>query len=279
MEDIFEKLRTLQEILSQKIKLEQAVKDAPKILVNQEEALARQKKDFIDRNKDFDAAKALEIEQKNMLLSAEHSRELAEKNMDSISTQREYEALDKEIRDAAEKEQQYRKELQKQERLLSDLKADLAQKEDMINRQERELAERRAGIEAEVAEKKALLAELQAQEDAVMPDLDEETLFKFERIIRNKKGKGIVAIKGGVCMGCHMILPIQFANMVRLGEEIVFCPYCSRILYFEESEEGTEYSFDIDDVGSLAGLDEDDEEEEFDEDETEDDKFQPEYDE
>jgi RNase P subunit RPR2 len=73
-------------------------------------------------------------------------------------------------------------------------------------------------------------------------------------------GKGIVAIKGNVCTGCHMILPVQFANEVRLGEEIVFCPYCSRILFYEESEEGEEDFFDTEDAGSLSDLDDDDDE-------------------
>jgi uncharacterized protein YbaR (Trm112 family) len=61
-----------------------------------------------------------------------------------------------------------------------------------------------------------------------------------------------------------MILPVQFANMVRLREEIVFCPYCSRILYYEESEQGEEEFFDNEDAGSLSDLDdiEDDEYEE-----------------
>jgi RNase P subunit RPR2 len=83
-------------------------------------------------------------------------------------------------------------------------------------------------------------------------------------------GRGIVAIRGGVCTGCHMILPIQFANEVRLGEKIVFCPYCSRILFYEEVEAGEEEFFDAEDAGSLSDLDDiEDEEEEEEEDEEE----------
>jgi hypothetical protein len=62
-------------------------------------------------------------------------------------------------------------------------------------------------------------------------------------------------------MGCHMILPAQFANDVRLGKDIVFCPYCSRILFYEESEQGEDNYFDMEDAGSLSDLDEMDEEE------------------
>lgn len=269
MDEVFEKLRTLQDILSKKIKLEHEVEEIPKILVTQEELLARLKKTFIDKNLEFEKCRAAEIEFRNLLEEAVAMREKSEKNMDVINTQREYEALDKEIRDATEKEQQYRKELQREERLLSDLDEQIKQNTAMIEQQEKDLEERRQGIEAEVSGKKNQIQELEREEQDLIPGLDPEVLFKFERIIRNKMGRGIVAIKGGVCMGCHMILPVQFANLVRQGEEIVFCPYCSRILFYEESEdEGTDY-FDSEDAGSLSDLDDMDEDEYDDEEEDE----------
>jgi len=268
MEDVFEKLRTLQEILSAKIELEREVEEIPKILVTQEELLARLKKTFFEKNQEYEKCRASEVEYRNLLLEAESSREKSEKNMDAVNTQREYEALDKEIRDAAEREQQYRKELQKEERLLADLDEQIKQSTALIEQQKKELEERRKGIEAEVSEKKAQISKLEEDEKNLIPGLDPEVLFKFERIIRNKMGRGIVAIKGGVCMGCHMVLPVQFANMVHQGEDIVFCPYCSRILFYEESDQGGEDYFDIEDAGSLSDL-EDMEEEEYDEEEEE----------
>ncbi|MDR0451378.1 MAG: C4-type zinc ribbon domain-containing protein [Treponema sp.] len=277
MDDVFEKLRTLQDILSEKISLEHDIQEIPKLLVTQEELLSRLKRSFIEKNQDYEKAKAAENEFRNFLLEAEKMREDAEKNMDVISTQREYEALDKEIRDSTEKEQQYRKDLQREERLISDLDEQIKQTQALIEQQEAELAERRAGIEAEITEKKAKIDSLVARERELTPDMDSEVLFKFERIIRNKMGRGIVAIKGGVCMGCHMILPAQFANSVRLGEEIVFCPYCSRILFYEESEEEEDF-FDAEDAGSLSDLD-DIEDEEYEEEEEEEEKVNIDYEE
>jgi hypothetical protein len=75
--------------------------------------------------------------------------------------------------------------------------------------------------------------------------------------VKNKKGKGIVPIHGLVCQGCHIVLPMQFVNVVRAAKEIEFCPYCSRILFYEEIE-GAEEQFrksieDIDiEEGGLA---------------------------
>jgi predicted nucleic acid-binding Zn-ribbon protein len=278
MEDVFSKLRTLQDILSQKITLEQEIQEIPKLLVTQEELLARLKRSYIDKNLEYEKAKAQEGEYRNLLMEAESSRERSEKNMDSINTQREYEALDKEIRDATEKEQQYRKDLQREERLLLELDEQIKQSAALIEQQEQDLAERRAGIEVEIAHKGAELERLAEEENNLTPDLDSEVLFKFERIIRNKMGRGIVAIKGGVCMGCHMILPAQFANIVHKGEEIVFCPYCSRILFYEESEQGEEVFFDNDDSGSLSDLDDMDDDE-YEEEEEEEEKVNIDYEE
>ena len=271
MEEIFDKLKTLQDILSEKIILEKDIQEIPKLLTTQEELLKRIKTSCLEKEQEYKRAKSAESEYRNSLADAESKREKAEKNMDAISTQREYEALDKEIQDAAGKEQEFRNKLQREERNISELDEQIKQSQALIEQQEADLEERRRGIENEVASKKAQMKTLSDREAKLTPDIDPEVLFKFERIIRNKMGQGIVAIKGGVCMGCHMILPAQFANNVRQGDEIVFCPYCSRILFYEESEQEEEDFFNDEDSGSLSDLD-DMEDDDYDEDEEEDDK-------
>jgi predicted nucleic acid-binding Zn-ribbon protein len=268
IEEVLKKLQILQDILSEKITLEQDIQEIPKILVTQEEILSRFKRTFVEKSLEQEKTRTAEAEFRNLLIEAETHREKAEKTMDIVMTPREIEALEKEIRNAAEKEQQYRKDLQREERLLADLNEQLKQTSALIDQQETELSAQRSGVEAEIAEKKAKIEDLIFREKELSAGMDQEVLFKFERIIRNKMGRGIVAIRGGVCMGCHMILPVQFANTVRQGEEIVFCPYCSRILFYEEAEEGQEDFFDVEDAGSLSDLD-DMEEEEFEEEEEE----------
>jgi len=279
MDKIFETLKTLQDILSEKIELEQKIQESPKILITQEELLARMKKSFIEKSQEYEKARAAEAEFRNFLAEAESKRERAEKNMEAISTQREYEALDKEIEDAAGKEQEFRNKLQREVRAVSDLDEDIKQTQALIDQQEAELESQRREIETETSAKGEQLKTLAEKEAALAAALnDPDVLFKFERIIRNKMGRGIVAIKGGVCMGCHMILPAQFANNVRQGEEIVFCPYCSRILFYEESSEAEEDFFDDETAGGLADMD-DMEDDEYDDDEEDDDKGGIEYEE
>lgn len=255
MTEVLEKLKALQDILAEKNIVESSIEDAPKLLSTQEELLSRLKKGYIEKNDQYEKIRQHIVDLKTQLFEAENTREKSEKAMDTISTQREYEALDKEIREAGDREQFVRKELQKEERLFVELNEDLKKEESLIKQQEEELDERKQKIAAEIALKKSELSELQTAEDEVSPGIDPETKFKLERIIKSKQGIGIVAIHGNVCTGCHMILPAQFANIVRIGEKIVYCPYCSRILYYMENVGVEDDFFDDDDAGSLADLD------------------------
>ena len=255
--DIFEKLKKLQTILVKKYDLEKKIEEAPKQLGSQEELLARMKKEYIEKSTEYDSVKSEVLKLKLELEEAEKSRESGEKGMDNIQTHREYEALEKQIKDATEKENEVRREMQKQEKLLEDIKETLKINEDMISAQENDLSASKDSLNKELESYNKELNSLKRSEDKITPDLDQEILFKFQRIIQ-RNSEGIVAVKNGVCTGCHMILPAQFANTVREGENINFCPYCSRILFYEETDEEEVYDFSFDQAGSLADLADDD---------------------
>lgn len=270
-QDIFEKLKKLQTILVKKYELEEKKEEAPKQLGSQEELLARMKKEYIEKNTEYEDVKARVAQLKFDLDEAVKSREKGEKGMDDIQTHREYEALEKQISEATEKENEVRKELQKEEKLLEEIKENLKINEDMINSQEKDLASSKDNLNKELQGYDSQLASLKKDEDKITPDLDQEILFKFQRIIQ-RNSEGIVAVRNGVCTGCHMILPAQFANLVREGESINFCPYCSRILFYEETGDEESYNsfFSLEEAGSLTDLNDDfDEEEDYDEEERE----------
>ena len=254
--EIFEKLKDLQGILGKKYELEAKIADAPKQLTTQEELLSKLKKEFIEKSNEYESVKdtvnALSLD----LDAVVKTLEAGEKNMDNITTHREYEALDKQISEASLKEAEIRKELQKEERKLEQLKDIIDLKKDLIDSQEKDLNETRSKLDSEIAGYKAELDSLVESENSITPDLDQEILFKFQRIIQ-RNSEGIVAVRNGVCTGCHMILPAQFANEVHEGENILFCPYCSRILYHEDAAEDSQETF-FNDAGSLADLSDDD---------------------
>lgn len=263
--EIFDRLKSLQVILGRKYELESKIEEAPKQLSSQDELLARMKKEYIEKNKSYEEVKERVTHLKDELYETIKTREDGEKNMDNITTHREYEALDKLISEASEREAEIRKLLQKEEKDLSELNESMKGIEMMINSQEADLNTSKASLDAQMASYKSELEELNAKEAEAVPGLDQEILFKFQRIIQ-RNSDGIVSVRNGVCSGCHMILPAQFANEVREGDSILFCPYCSRILFYEEVAEGEQESY-FNDAGSLSGLDDDLGDDEYDEDE------------
>jgi hypothetical protein len=215
----------------------------------------------MDKSATYEAAQARVVDLGQKLTEAEQSRETYEGQMDDIKTQREYEALDKEIKDATDKEGQLRKELQREQSTLEELKDAIEKDDMMIRKQEDDVKEEQSKIKVKIKEKNGELKRLQGEEKKITPGLDEDILFKFERIIKSKSGLGIVSLTKGVCTGCYMILPPQFVNTVRLGERVEFCPYCSRILFYQADEEGESLE--------AAAMEEEAEEEEEEEEEQE----------
>ncbi len=270
IEDTIEKLKVLQDILSQKFSVQREIDELPRTLATKKELVSRLKKTFVEKNERYEETRKRVADLRVRLQEAEADREKYESQMDQITTAREYDALEKEIRDASEKEQNYRRELQREEKDLQEQRQRLEREETMIKVEEEELNAEREKIDSETASRKTTLKELSERETEIVPGLDEELIFKFERIIRSKAGEGIVAIRNNVCTGCQMILPNQFVNDVHLGDDIHFCPYCSKIVFYSDEEVGeADPGFSDSDEEGLSDLVDDD----FDDDLFEDDEL------
>lgn len=202
--NVFENLRALQVVLAQKNRLETEIAEAPKFLVAQEELLTRCKESFIEKNVEYESVREEVARLTTELCKAEKRREDAEVAMDNISTQREYDALDREIQEAKRQEVALRSEVARSDvaykRLAEEIKLD---QEDIVQ-QERELTENKARVDAEVRGKREQVLRLQEEERRLSPDLDRDVLFKFERIIKSKQGVGIVPVRGNVLSLIHI---------------------------------------------------------------------------
>ena len=255
-QDVIEILKKLQDILVKKYDLEAKRDEAPKQLSNQKDLLEKTQKEFIEEQTQYDSIKEKVSKLKEDLEEAVKTREEGEKGVANSTTHREYEALEKQILEAKNKEEEVRKELQKEERDLAELDEKLKNSNELITFQKSELETAQNSINKKTDEYTAELNQLEKEVEEITKELNnEEILFKFERIIQ-RNSEGIVTVKNGVCSGCHMILPADFANEVRQGDGIKFCPYCSRVLeYDEQSSEDTEDYFSLDSVGSLADFD------------------------
>ena len=256
MTEELERLKSLQDVLAEKYEIEAKVEELPKTLDGSTESLDRFKREYIEKNKLYEEKKDIVARLRVELDEAQRKREEGERGMDAISTHREYEILEKQISEAQALEDSKRKELQREEKSMAELNDLLKSEEDLIASTEKDVNEAPENLDKEIAACNEKLEALKAQEAEISEGIDSETIMKFQRIIKRNR-KGIVAVKGKVCDGCHMILPAQFANEVHHGEKILFCPYCSRILFYEEAADLDENYVSIHDDSSADDMDED----------------------
>ncbi|HOX92162.1 MAG TPA: zinc ribbon domain-containing protein [Spirochaetales bacterium] len=255
MEELFERLRKFQELLMERVSIEDEIRELPKAIVAQEEVLVRARKALTERSTRYE-----ELGQRVGQLRAELAevmahKEKSEQQMDAISSPREFEALNKEITEAGQKEDNLRKEVKREDENYREAEKDMNDSATLVSSQEAEILEKKERIRTEEASMQKRVAQLRAEESVLTSDIDPEIVFKFERIIKSKQGVGIVPVRGVVCSGCSMILPAQFVNEVRQSNRIIFCPYCSRVLFHQESEDGQDDLLADIESGNLSDLD------------------------
>ena len=301
---ILEKLQNLQGLLVQRYKIEQELEEIPKAILKDKEVLARLKKQFDDESEALEKRLLKVKDLRYQLQDAEEKRQRYEQNMEEAKTQKEYEVLDKAIKEATAEEQQLRKDLVREDKETAEQNMKIDAQQKLIEAQAEEIRVKEEETQSKSDAKQQELGAIKAKIQNVLDkenkggdaNIGEELLFKFERIIKSR-GKGIVSvgvlvdkdkkekdessedgkekekIKAFICSECHMVLPIQFVNDVHRMDSIMFCPYCSRILFFDDKindqfsnadiSEGESFgvfadSGDDDDVGAIDDFEEND---------------------
>jgi len=153
-----------------------------------------------------------------------------------IKSNIEYKAMIKEI---AFKEDQRDKQETRVLEIMEQLEAQkraLEEVEEQIKESQAALAQRSTAVAAAVKKLKQQLAGLEEQRKKMRKGVPAQLLKRYEFIRQRRNGTAIASVFEGVCFGCHMnILPQQFIDLQK-GVEILQCPHCQRILYWQEEE-------------------------------------------
>lgn len=95
-------------------------------------------------------------------------------------------------------------------------------------------------LDAEDAEAKAKMGELEAKkatysgERASLGSKIQPAILRRYEHIRGKRGIALAETRGGTCLACHMQIPPQLYNVLQRNESLEICPNCNRILYWKD---------------------------------------------
>ena len=246
-------LKKLQDILKERFELEQQEQSLPAELRRREALLAASSLKL----------KQLTEKHENLLneLSdlttryeeASKQRTDYEKQIEFLNTQREYEAINKQIEEAKNQETSLLK-LRKAKELENDrVASELESQEQLVQEQGLEVEDEKGKISGQLESIDNRIKEIDEKCIEIKgEDISDELYAKFCNIIRKKDGLGVVPVHGQVCMGCNRLLPIQFVIDLRLKEnagEIEYCPYCSRIIWYEKLDAELEKNYIFEQYG------------------------------
>jgi uncharacterized protein len=117
---------------------------------------------------------------------------------------------------------------------LDNINAQVKQENIKLKDEENILLGQKKSIEARIQDINNRLSQLEALRKQIIPDIDLKMLREYERILLSRDGLAIVTVKDNSCGGCHMLVPPQVINLIKMYEHIITCEVCNRILYIKE---------------------------------------------
>ncbi|MBD3390394.1 MAG: hypothetical protein GF418_00125 [Chitinivibrionales bacterium] len=191
----------------------------------------------IDKKLEETAAEQKNIEER--IANAKHSLERSQERLNSITTNREYDAVHTEI------ESQRQLVATGGNRLKGfseDTEQLTAQKEEAQKEVERIQAENQPRIDelnARIASVDSDIADVVKERDALTPEIGRPTLRLYERVHRRRKNAlaiSLVSMGDGTCAICHKILEAQLVNEIHKGEKVQICESCGSLLIWKATE-------------------------------------------
>jgi len=123
--------------------------------------------------------------------------------------------------------------------IMEELDASIAQqkaKEENVNAEAARLEVFRKGLEDEVKVYESELAGLKEERAKLVRQLEPDMYETYMFGLRHGGGTAVTAAKDEVCLGCNMNIPPQLFVEIKKNEEIIQCPQCGRILYYEDGQ-------------------------------------------
>ncbi|MGA2434041.1 MAG: C4-type zinc ribbon domain-containing protein [Bryobacteraceae bacterium] len=100
-------------------------------------------------------------------------------------------------------------------------------------------SEKKQARERTAVDQKAL-DEAQHERRSIASGMSAPVYREYERIRKSRKGIAVTEASDGRCLACNMVLRLQLFQELRLGNRIICCESCGRMLYFNPPVETDE---------------------------------------
>jgi uncharacterized protein len=192
-------------------------------LAEAREKIAARREEALTLEADKVALEAsLATESENIVRSESHLKE--------IKTQKEYQAVSKEISGAKKLIAELEDQILQKINTIEEISGDVAKKESDLSELEGNVSLQQGEVQRRVESLEAGIAADVATRERTVKGLPASVMKRYARLREQRKGVAVVEAKEGNCMGCNMHLPPQLYNTLYRADEVITCPHCQRIL-------------------------------------------------
>lgn len=240
MNEQLQLLIELQECDSQMAKILGRKKLLPQKMAGLDESFRVFREEIEENKRKFDDVKARHMEYENKIKRINEGMIRTKERMLEVKNNKEYQAMLKENEAAEMLRSDVETEvicmLDELERLSVLVKADQV----TMAEQRKKYGEEKSLLETHLNsidnDREELEKKRVGLKQKILPDL----LVRYEKIKKNNNGIGVISAWKSVCNGCHMNIPPQLYNELQRTTDLIACPNCHRIIYFQNLEKTAE---------------------------------------
>jgi hypothetical protein len=196
--------------------------DSEKIITDETDRLARLKKEY--RSLESDA------QMKNEAVKKSEARLL------SLKSNKEYQAVLKEIDEARKKVSQLEDQLLTMLDGIEEAEKSIPLAKTMYENLKSEIESQKEHLGEQESQNTKKFNDLEADRKKVAQKIPQKLLDAITHMKRNISSPVVVPVKKGVCRGCNINIPPQMAIELQRCERLEYCPFCHRIIYWEKAD-------------------------------------------
>jgi len=183
--------------------------------------------------------RAAQLEKEKGELESSHATELenirrSETNMKEIKTNKEYQAVGREITAARKQVAELEEQVLLKIAQLEEVSSEIAASQATLTELELNSKQRRCEKQAEIDKVQQDVDTDIVRRDAITKELPASLLKRYNSLREQRRGQALAIARDGFCQGCNMHLPPQLYNNLFKGDDLLTCPHCQRVLVLKQ---------------------------------------------
>ena len=237
MNQTLEQLIKLQEIDQRLLEIKDFMGDLPSVVKTQEKEMA-----IIESENDGKQKRIIEVEKemRHCERGIENMNVQMVKYKDQVylvKSNKEYDSLNHEIdhikTNISESETELLNLIEEKDTLEDSVKLNTGKMKSIIE----SLSSNKVELKSAMDETQHEQEKLENNRNNLFKDIEPVKLNTYERIRQGREGVGMISIIGKACGGCYSQLPPQTVIEIKKSIEIITCPSCSIMLFWDGAEE------------------------------------------